>query len=96
MVVGILVVGLYIPQSGSLKGKRRVLQGIKMRIKNKFNVAVAEVGEDGEQDLWQRATLGITAVSNDQRFVNEVLDKVVNTIMNAPEVMVIHRELRFV
>ncbi len=93
MVVGILTVGLYFSQSGSLKGKRRILQSIKMRIKNKFNVAVAEVGED--RDLWQKGTLGIVAVSEDQPFVNAVLDQVTNTILSFPEAEMIHRELRF-
>lgn len=93
MTVGICVVELYIPLSGSLKGKRQVLQSIKVKIKNKFNVAVAEVGE---QDLWQKAILGITTVANDKSFVNEVLDKVVGFISGNPEVEVVRHQLEFV
>ena len=47
------------------------------RIKNKFNVSVAEIDN---HDLWQLATIGICVISNDQRFTNEVLSKVVSFI----------------
>ena len=77
MNVGICKIRLRLPENQSLKGKRRVLKSITARLKNKFNVSVAEVGD---QDLWQLATLGICCVSNDQRFTNEVLSKVVDFI----------------
>ncbi len=66
------------PENASLKGKRRVVKSITARVKNKFNVSVAEVDD---QDLWQRATLGICCVSNDKRYTNEVLSKVVDLIV---------------
>lgn len=59
MVVAVLSVELHIPYSQSLKDKRMVLRRVKDRLQ-KFNVAVAEVEH---QDLWQRAGLGIVAVS---------------------------------
>lgn len=93
MVVGVCTIELYIPMSGSLKGKRQVLQSIKNKIKNKFNVAVAEVGE---QDLWQKAILGVTTVANDRSFVNEVMDKVVGFIASFPEVQIVHHQLEFI
>ncbi len=77
MNVGICKVRLRLPDNHSLKGKRQVVKSIIARIGNQFNVSVAEV-ED--QDLWQVATLGIGCVSNDQRFTNEVLSKVVDFI----------------
>jgi uncharacterized protein YlxP (DUF503 family) len=93
MVVGICVIELYIPQNGSLKGKRQILQSIKVKVKNKFNVAISEVGE---QDLWQKAVLGVTTVANDRNFVNEVMDKVVGAISSHPEVEVIRHQLEFI
>ena len=50
------------------------------RLKNKFNVSVAEVEDN---DLWQLATIGISFVSNDQRFTNEVLSKAVDMVKNS-------------
>ncbi len=50
------------------------------RLKNKFNVSVAEVEDN---DLWQLATIGLSFVSNDQRFTNEVLSKAVEMVVNS-------------
>lgn len=93
MVVGICVIELYIPQNGSLKGKRQVLQSIKTKIKNRFNVSIAEVGE---QDLWQKAILGVTTVANDRSFVNEVMDKVVGFVSSFPQVQIVHHQLELI
>jgi hypothetical protein len=74
MIVGVCRLTLRLPESGSLKDKRQVVQSVSRRLRNKFNVAVAEVGDN---DRWQTATLGITCVSNDTRHAREMLDHVV-------------------
>ena len=74
MIVGICRVTLRLPENGSLKGKRQVLRSLMQRLRNKFNVAVAEVGDN---DSWQIATIGVTCVSNDARHAQEQLDAVV-------------------
>ncbi len=68
---------LRLPENGSLKGKRQLLRSLSTRLRNKFNVAVAEVGDN---DRWQIATIGITCVSNDARHAQEMLDHVVGFI----------------
>ncbi len=55
------------------------MKSITTRIRNRFNVSVAEVDN---QNLWQLATLGICCVSNNNRFTNEVLSKVVDFIVD--------------
>ena len=77
MHVGMCQIRFRLPENMSLKGKRRVLKSITARVRNKFNVSVAEVDD---HDLWQLATLGISCVSNDKRHANEVLSKVVDFI----------------
>jgi uncharacterized protein len=77
--VGICTVKLRLPDNLSLKGKRQVVKSLVARIKNKFNVSVAEVEDN---DLWQLATIGICFISNDQRFTNEVLSKIVELVVN--------------
>ena len=72
MVVGVLRLTLYIHGAASLKDKRQVLRKVTDRLRSRFNVSVAEVGDN---DNWQRAVVGICAVANDHSFVNEVLDK---------------------
>lgn len=79
MVVGICRISLIIHDNHSLKGKRQVLKSIVEKVKNRFNVSVAEVGDN---DLWQRAELGVSAVGNDRAFINSILDKVMNFIEN--------------
>ncbi len=79
MNVGVCRISLRLPENLSLKGKRRVIKSIIAQVKNKFNVSVAEVDD---QDLWQLATLGICCVSNNKRFTNEILSKVVDFVVN--------------
>jgi uncharacterized protein YlxP (DUF503 family) len=77
MTVGICHLALYFPESGSLKQKRSLLKSLIVRVRNKFNVSVSEVGD---QDLWQRALIGVAVVSNESRYANQVLSKVVNLV----------------
>ena len=77
MVVGVLRLTLFLPENHSLKGKRQVLRAIKARVRNKFNVSIAE--SDGH-DMWQRAELGICQVGSDRAFVDGALREVVNFI----------------
>lgn len=79
MLVGISQFELFIPESGSLKSKRFVLKSLKTRLKNRFNISVAEVGDT---EKWQRATLGIATVADNRRFIDETLSKVYNFIEN--------------
>ena len=91
MNVGVCRVGLRLPENLSLKGKRRVLKSITTRVRNKFNVSVAEIDD---HDLWQLATLGICCVSNNKRHTNEVLSKVVDFIVGGRfEVEVVDYEI---
>src|SRR3954447_13759490 len=77
MHVGVARVALQLAENSSLKGKRMVVKSIAQRVRNRFNVAVAEVDT---QDVWQIATLGIVCVSDDRRHTNEVLSKVLDYI----------------
>lgn len=79
MNVGVCRVKLRFPENLSLKGKRQILNSIISRLRSKFNISVAEVDD---QDLWQLATLGISFVSNDSRYTNQVLSKVVDFIVH--------------
>lgn len=62
------------PDSHSLKAKRQVARSVATRIRNQFNVTVAEADDN---DLWQRLTLGICCLSNDTKHANEILSNVV-------------------
>lgn len=77
MLVGIYQLELFIPESNSLKSKRFIVNSLKTRIRNKFNVSIAEVGEN---DKWQRTTLGIATVVNDKKIIDGVFNQIKNLI----------------
>jgi len=80
MNVGVCRIELRLPENQSLKGKRQVLKSLTSRVRNRFNVSVAEVDT---QELWQLATFGICCVSNNSRYTNEVLSKVVDFVVDS-------------
>jgi uncharacterized protein len=77
MVVGVLKVNLLLPENHSLKGKRGVLKRIQAQVSNRFNISVAECGD---QDLWQSAILGFGVVGTSQPIVEATLQKVVDFV----------------
>jgi hypothetical protein len=77
MVIGVCRLDLLIHESQSLKEKRRIVKQIIDRVKHRFNVSIAEVGNN---DLWQSAQLGLCLVSNDRRFTNSSLDTILDFI----------------
>jgi uncharacterized protein YlxP (DUF503 family) len=77
MVVGVLKISLLLPENHSLKGKRGVLKRIQAQVSNRFNISVAECGD---QDLWQSAILGFGMVGTSQPIVEATLQKVVDFV----------------
>ena len=75
--MGVLRIELRLPENSSLKGKRQLLKPIIAQLKNRFDVSVAEVADN---DLWQRAVLGVALVSNDGRYADEVLAKALSFV----------------
>jgi hypothetical protein len=71
--VGISRLELRVPDSGSLKAKRHVLKSILGGLRSKFNVAAAEIDN---QDLWQRASIGVACVSETQFHVRKMLHEI--------------------
>jgi uncharacterized protein YlxP (DUF503 family) len=93
MIVGVCTIDLRIPGIDSLKGKRSIVRKIKDRVKNTFNVSIAEVEN---LDKLQRVGLGVAFVSNESSYVHSTLSKVVNFIdhMYVAEIIDYHIEIR--
>ncbi|MFQ5591939.1 MAG: DUF503 domain-containing protein [Phycisphaerae bacterium] len=89
MIVGVLTVEVAIPDARSLKDKRRVIQSVKQRIHNGFNVSVAEVAR---ADSLRRCRLGIAMVSNEARPVHSQLDRIVDLLRRASGLTVLDYE----
>jgi len=90
--IGILYVDLFIGEARSLKGKRMVLRRLKDRIRNRFNVSIAELNG---HDKWQVCTLGFTMIGNDHRYVNAALQSVVSFIESDHAVEICGQNVEF-
>lgn len=77
MTIGILKLILFIHDSSSLKEKRMVLHSLKAKLRNNFNVAVTQIGDE---DKWQKSTLAVVGVEKDGKKMNSILSGVVNFI----------------
>ncbi len=77
MVIGVCRVTLHLPASHSLKDKRQVVRSLLGRLRNRFDLAAAEVDD---QDRWQIATLGLVCVSSSASIVDEVLTRALDYI----------------
>jgi uncharacterized protein YlxP (DUF503 family) len=77
MHVGVCIIDLRLPGNGSLKGKRRVVKSVVTRLSREFNVSVAEVDD---QNVWQRAVLGVACVSSSASYAHGQLERVVQWI----------------
>jgi uncharacterized protein len=92
MIIGTAQIQLSASWVHSLKEKRTVVKSIIDKVKNKFNVSIAEVDT---QDYHQTITIGIACVSNDNRHADSMLNEVLNFIENNTDAVVqdIHTEL---
>lgn len=76
MPLAYLTLELRIEGAHSLKDKRQVVRSLKDRLRNKFNVAVAEIDPT---DLWQRATIGVASISSSRDYLEGMMQNVERT-----------------
>ncbi|MBF0527939.1 MAG: DUF503 domain-containing protein [Deltaproteobacteria bacterium] len=93
MVVGMLQVSLFLPENASLKGKRKVVKSLLGRLKVRFNLSAAEVADN---DLWQRIEIGVSVVGNDRRYINSVLDNVLDYVEQETEAQVLDSRIEII
>ena len=77
MYVGCCSIKFFLHGNHSLKGKRRIVRILKDRLKNKFNISIAEIGN---QDIWQSLHIGIVAVNSDPKYLEGQVNRVVDAI----------------
>lgn len=93
MVVGAALVEIHVHGSQSLKQKRGVVRSIQQRLRNRFNVSVAEVGGQG---TWQRAVLGMTAAGSEAAPVRRVLERAIDFVVDLHLAEVLNSDLELV
>lgn len=89
MIVGTLKIKIYIPWVHSLKEKRMVVKSLCAKVKNKFNVSIAEVEN---QDIHKSIVIGLACVTNDNSYADQILDNVIKFIEANTEGEIIHIE----
>lgn len=87
MIIGICTCEIFIFNANSLKSKRSVVKSIIEKSKNRFNISIAEVGE---YDKWQKSIIAFSTISNDQKIVEETIEKVINFFDSYSEIEIIN------
>lgn len=90
MVVGVLQLELSIPDAMSLKDKRRAIRSLKDRLAGRHNISVAEVDDLDEH---RSAVIAVAMVSNDRRFTDQCLSKIVDEVRVARSVNLIDYDI---
>lgn len=75
MIIGTLTVVLFLGDIFTLKEKRRIVKSIIDKLKNRYNISIAEVGK---QDDKRRAIIGMACVSNSSKIIDRQLAHIIN------------------
>jgi len=78
MPVAKLTVELAIPHAQSLKDRRQVVRSIKDKLRHGFNVSIAELDDAA---LWNRATLGVAAISGSAAYLEGQLRELDDAVL---------------
>jgi len=90
MLVGVCRVILSIPESFSLKEKRRVKRSIVDKVRTRFNVSIAEVDS---QEIWNELVLGISIVSTESKYIYQILSDVIKLLEEQKEAEIVDYEI---
>ncbi len=72
-IIAVLTLFIFIPHSHSKKNKRSVVNSLKSKLINKFQVSVSEIGET---EKWQTATIQVVHVSKDLKTLDSIFKKI--------------------
>lgn len=89
MLVGTLQLQVFIPGSTSLKDKRQIVKSTIQRTQNRFNVSIVELNNE---DLWQRATIGVAMVGDNAEHIQRHLQLVLNFLDGEPRWEILQAE----
>ena len=93
MTVGVALVAFRLHEIHSLKEKRKIVKSLIEKSRNRFNVAVAEVAD---QDVHQKAAIGVAVIGNDGRVLNSLLDRVIDFMESLGEADLVSSEIELI
>ena len=92
MMIGMMVIDLFNEQFHSLKEKRQLLSSLKKRLKNRFNIAIAE---SDYQDLWQKAQIAIVSLGLSRAIVDNTFKEIEDFIFLNYAVQITQMKIRY-
>lgn len=94
MIAGLLKLDIKLLENpGNLKEKRRIIKGLLGRLKTHYEVSASEVGSC---DLWQRAVIGFSCISNEKHVCESIITKIFNYIDNDPSFEIINHKIEYI
>ena len=90
MAIAVIVLRLSLPGARSLKDKRRIVKGLKDRLRHRFNVSVAEMDC---HDVWQSASIGVCTISPDGKFAEGTAARVADFVAGDARLSLVDYEL---
>jgi uncharacterized protein YlxP (DUF503 family) len=93
MTVGVALVSFRLYEIRSLKDKRKIVKSLVEKSRNRFNVTVAEVAD---QDVHQKASIGIAVIGNDGRVLNSLLDRIIDFMDSLSLADLVSREIELI
>jgi len=90
--VGLVHLRLNVAQATSLKDKRRIVKGFKDRIRHKHNVSISEVGD---LDSHRSSVLAVVMASNDRRYAESVLQKIINSAASHRDMILVDHDIEW-
>ncbi len=93
MVIGVLTLEFTLHGNDSLKGKRRIAQSLKMKLRNTFNVAVSEIAH---QDSWTTLVLAAVTVSPDAKHAQGLLQKALNMVVAVDAAELVYDDIELI
>jgi uncharacterized protein YlxP (DUF503 family) len=92
MIIGLLSCEIHFPYSQSLKEKRKELNRLRDRIRQRYNVALAELDY---QDTWQRTEIGIVTLNSRQSVVESLLNRIFREIVENTNGEILRHDIRY-
>ena len=76
-------------QPQNIKQKRSIINSLKQKISNKFNVSIAEVEDNDKLHI---ATIGLAIISNDKKLLDSTINKIQNYIDNFKNIKILESQ----
>ncbi len=86
-------ISLFLPYCSNLKEKRKIILSIVERIRKRFNISIAEVDE---QQLWQRCSLGFSAVTSKHAEIDSIIEAIYSSLdrhLNDLQILSFHYDI---